>query len=255
MNLLLRSSLPADLVDSGWRRLRLLNYYRCTLALFFIVMYFSGWATEIFHGDYYVPDLFKIASLGYFICSLIFIVSLAQRKPEIELQIILHTCIDIIAIITLMHASGGVRSGLGMLLVINISLTSLFLPLRVTLTFAALASLSILGEQLYSQLIQPTYTPSFIQAGILGMLFFAFATLTSNIARRLHESELLASQKSRELESAIQMNEHVIRNMRTGILVVDSDGQIQMANNAAASLLGNIYIEYSLRTFQALAER
>jgi two-component system sensor histidine kinase PilS (NtrC family) len=246
MNLLLRSSLPADLVDSGWRRLRLLNYYRSTLALFFIVIYFNGWAFEIFHGQGYDASLFEIASLGYFICSLIFIVSIAQRKPEIDLQITLQTCVDIIAIIALMHASGGVRSGLGMLLVINISLTSLFLPLRVTLTFAALASLSILGEQLYSQLIQPTYTPSFPQAGILGMLFFAFAALTSNIARRLHESELLASQKSRELESAIQMNEHVIRNMRTGIFVVDSEGQIQMANNAAASLLGNIYIEASM---------
>jgi two-component system sensor histidine kinase PilS (NtrC family) len=243
MNLLLRSSLPAGLADFGWHRLRLLNYYRSTLALFFIVMYFNGWVFELFHGQGYDPALFEIASLGYFIASLLFMLSIQQRKPEIDLQIILQTCVDIIAIIALMHASGGVRSGLGMLLVINISLTSLFLPLRATLTFAAIASLSVLSEQLYSQFLDPTYNPSFIQAGILGMLFFAFATLTSNIARRLHESELLASQKSRELDSAIQMNEHVIRNMRTGILVVSSDGQIHLANNAAASLLGNIHIE------------
>jgi two-component system sensor histidine kinase PilS (NtrC family) len=240
---LLDTASPTDLVNPGWQRLRLLNYYRSILALFFITMYFNGWATEIFYGEGFTPDLFKLASLGYFLAGLIFIVGISQRRPRIESQIILQTCIDITAIIALMHASGGVRSGLGMLLVINISLTSLFLPLRVTLTFAALASLSVLGEQLYSQLINPVYTPSFIQAGILGLLFFAFATITSNIARRLRESELLASQKSRELESAVQMNEHVIRNMRTGILVVSSDGQIQMANNAAASLLGNIYIE------------
>jgi len=250
MNLLLHSSLPESLADSGWQRLRLLNYYRCTLALFFIVMYFNGWATEIFHGGYFRPDLFETSALGYLICSLVFMLGISQRNPGIDLQIILHTCVDIIAIVTIMHASGGVRSGLGMLLVINISLTSLFLPLRATLTFAAIASLSILGEQIYSHFIAPGFTPSFIQAGILGMLFFAFAILTSNIARRLHESELLASQKSRELESAIQMNEHVISNMRTGILVVNAKGQIQMANNSAASLMGNIHIEPAMQLSQ-----
>ncbi|MGB5397483.1 MAG: HAMP domain-containing sensor histidine kinase, partial [Gammaproteobacteria bacterium] len=50
-------------------------------------------------------------------------------------------------------------------------------------------------------------------------------------------------QTSQELESAVQMNEHVIRNMRTGILVLTHDGIVQMANNAAASLMGNIYLE------------
>lgn len=240
---LLSTALPADMVASGWQRLRLLNYYRCTLALFFITMYFNGWASDIFHSAAFKPALFELASLGYFACGLAFIASIHQRIPRIDLQIILQTCVDIVAIIALMHAAGGVSSGLGMLLVINISLTSLFLPLRVTLTFAAIAALSVLGEQLYSQFINPAYSPSFIQAGILGMLFFAFAALTSNIARRLGESESLASQKSLELESAVQMNEHVIRNMRTGILVVSSEGRIHLANNAAANLLGNIYIE------------
>lgn len=242
MNLFSASANPIEL-SPGWRRLRLLNYYRCTLAMFFIVMLVNGWASQIFHGEGHLADLFRLASYGYLISALIFIVSIYQRRPSLNSQIILHTCVDIIAIVTLMHASGGVRSGLGMLLVINISLTSLFLPLRVTLLFAAAASLAVLGEQVYSELSQPDFSPAFLQAGILGMLFFAFAALTSNITRRLRESELLASQKSRELESAVQMNEHIIRSMRTGIMVVTADGQVQMANHAAASLLGNIYLE------------
>ena len=237
------TAIPTEAVSPGWQRLRLLNYYRSALALFFITMYYNGWVSQVFRADDFLLDLFEHSSVGYFACCLIFMVGIHRRRPGLDNQVIVHTCVDIIAIIALMHASGGVRSGLGMLLVINISLTSLFLPLRATLLFAAAASLGVLGEQIYSQVLNSSYSPAFIQAGILGILFFAFAVLTSNIARRLRESELLAIQKSQELESAVQMNEHVIRNMRTGILVVTHDGIVQMANNAAANLMGNIYIE------------
>ena len=53
---------------------------------------------------------------------------------------------------------------------------------------------------------------------------------------------MLAEETSQELESIVQMNEHIIRNMRTGIILIKNNGLILMANNAALELLGNIKI-------------
>lgn len=229
--------------NPGWRRLRLFNYYRGALALLLLTIHLNGLTELLVPPEILNPSLFYIASIFYIVACVIFMLSIHQRKPGLDIQVMLQTVIDITAIITLMHAAGGVRSGLGMLLIINISITSLFLRKRLTLLFAAATSLAILGEQIYSQISFVDFNPAYTQAGILGTLIFVFAFLTSNTARRLRETELLASQQSRALESAVQMNEHIIRNMRTGIMVITQQGVIQMANKAAETLLGNVKLE------------
>ena len=168
--------------------------------------------------------------------------SLHYHKPGLDIQVVVQTSVDVAIIIALMHASGGIRSGFGMLLIINLSLSSIFLTRRVTLFLAAATSLTLLGEHIYSQLVIPGYREAYVQTGILGIVIFTFAYLTSVIAKRMRESEQLASERSHELKNAIQMNERIIRNMRTGILVVNSNGVIEMANNAAISLLGHTHI-------------
>lgn len=227
-------------LNPSWHWLRLFNYYRGFLAIFFITVYLNGWAELLVRPQDYNPFVFYSASVAYIIAFVVFMPSIHQQRPRLETQVIVQTCIDITLIIALMYASGGVRSGLGMLLIINISMTSLFLKKRLTLLFAAATSIAILVEQGYSQIVINDFNSEFAQAGILGIFIFIFAFMTSNVARQLRETEQLAEEQSRELESAVSMNEHIIRNMRTGILVTSPDGNIVMANNAAENLLGNI---------------
>jgi len=236
------TSYPTDNnpLNPSWYWLRLFNYYRGALALFFITVYLNGWAELLITPDHYRPLVFYAASIAYIMAFVIFMPSIHQQRPRLETQVVLQTCVDISIIIALMYASGGVRSGLGMLLIINISMTSLFLQKRLTLLFAAATSIAILVEQAYLQIVIVEFNTAFAQAGILGILIFIFAFMTSNVARQLRETEQRADEQSRELESAVHMNEHIIRNMRTGILVASPDGSLLMANNAAESLLGNI---------------
>ena len=240
-----RPVLNPDQQNRSWQYLRLFNYYRSALALLMLTLYMNGWTEQFIRAADYHPQLFYWASIGYITASLIFMLGLYLHKPGLDTQVVSQVCIDVIFIIALMHASGGIRSGLGMLLIINISLSSIFLTRRVTLFLAATTSLALLGEHIYAQLVIPDYREAYVQAGILGIVVFAFAFITSIIARRMRESEQLASERSRELKSVVQMNEHIIRSMRTGILVVDPDGVIEMANNAARSLLGNIHVGYN----------
>jgi len=121
-------------------------------------------------------------------------------------------------------------------------MTSLFLHKRVTILFAAISAVAIISEHLYSQLIYTNYPPAFTQAGLLGILIFISALLATYTTKRLKESEKLAEQASHELETIVQMNEHIIKSMRTGIIVIKNNGLILMANNASLELLGNIVI-------------
>ena len=217
-------------------------------------MYLNGWTEQFIRTSDYDQLLFHWASVGYVAACFVFMLSLHLHKPGLDTQVIIQTCVDIVVIIALMHASGGVRSGFGMLLIINLSLSSIFLTRRFTLFLAATTSLALLGENIYSQLVLPEYREAYVQTGILGIVIFTFAFLTSIIARRLRESEQLATERSRELKSVIQMNEHIIRNMRTGILVVNPDGVIEMANNAAISLLGCTHLDINANLKQILPE-
>ena len=226
----------------AWYRLRLFNYYRGSLALFFITVYLNNWLLQLIPGKHANAELFISTSVIYLVASLLFIGGIIRRKPGLDTQVIVHTLVDISCIVILMHATGGTRTGLGMLLIISISMTSLFLHQRVTILFAAISAIAVIAEQIYSQVFYIDYTPAFTQAGLLGILIFISAILTTYTARRLKASEMLAEETSQELESIVQMNEHIIRNMRTGIILIQNNGLIMMANNAALELLGNIKI-------------
>ena len=236
------TSLQQNTVDT-WYRLRLFNYFRVSLALLFITIYLNGWFHLLITSKFSYDDLFIATSIIYLISSLFFFAGITRQNPKLEIQVIIHTLVDIFSIIILMHATGGIRSGLGMLLIISISMSSLFLKKQHAILFAAIATLAIIAEQIYSQLVYINHSPAFTQAGLLGILIFISAFLTIYTAKRLKESEKLAEETSVELETIVQMNEHIIRNMRTGILVIKNDGLILMANNAALELLGHITID------------
>jgi len=236
-------TLPVQEAPEAWHRLRLFNYFRGFITLLFITIYFNGWLLKLIPEEFAQTELFITTSFYYLIASLIFITGINYRKPGLETQVIIHTLVDITCITILMHATGGIRTGLGMLLIISTSMTSIFLPRKVTILFSAIAALSVIGEQIYSQIIYTDYSPNFTQAGLLGILIFISAYLTIHTTKRLKETEKIAEDASQELEAIIQMNEHIIKSMRTGILVIKNNGLILMANNAALELLGNITID------------
>ena len=222
----------------AWYRLRLFNYFRASLALFFIAIYLNGWLLPLIPSGFAHAEIFITTSIIYFAASLVFTAGILRQKPGLDTQVIIHTLVDISCIIILMHATGGIRTGLGMLLILSISMTSLFLHKRITILFAAISALAVIGEQVYSQFVYTDYSPAFTQAGLLGVLIFITAILSAHTAKKIKESEKLALEASQELETIVQMSEHIIRNMRTGIIVIKNNGLILMTNNAALELLG-----------------
>ena len=98
-----------------WKPLNLLNLYRLFLAgLFSLVAITKIDLSPLGQQDH---RLFLITSIAYLAFALLSAVTISRRKPNFPLQLYVQILVDIICIILLMYVSGGVRSGLGTLLI------------------------------------------------------------------------------------------------------------------------------------------
>ncbi|MDH5393324.1 MAG: ATP-binding protein [Gammaproteobacteria bacterium] len=221
----------------SWRPLRLLNYYRLFLATVFLFFFISGFTGKILGTQQ--PSLFFWVCLLYLVISVAFIYTAYTRSPDFKQQVGIQAAIDIITITVLMHASGGIESGIGMLLIVNVTASSVFLSKQTAYLTSSSASLAVLAEQFSADYFLLTEIINYPKAGILGLLLFSSAIIASSLSTRSRESQALAKQTTAELADLEKLNEHIIKNMHTGIVVVLPNGQIYMANEAAEVLLGN----------------
>jgi two-component system sensor histidine kinase PilS (NtrC family) len=242
-----QDTLPGGISVHTWRPLRVLNFYRMALAAVFTVLYFAGMGPAVLGK--YNPALFEVTSVAYLAFSLASAIMIRQRVPAFPVQVNLQALGDVAAITLLMHASGGLTSGLGILLVAAIAGVSIILEGRLAGFYAAVATLAVLTEQVYAQLTDAFATTAYTHAGLLGVTFFATALLAHVLARRARESEALARQRGVDLASLEQVNDYIIRTMQSGVVVVDGEDRIRMLNEAAWQLLGMP----SIRERQALA--
>ena len=225
-----------DETDLTWRVLGTLNVFRLFIATLLIALYFATDDPRFF-GDRY-PGVFAATVAGFLVFSII--VGLAIRRRWVPAAPIVYSqaIVDIIAIITLMHASGGISSGLGGLLIVFVGASSLILPNRVPTFFAAIATLMVLGEQFFSVLGAASERSEYPAAGILGAIIFAIAMSAKPLASRIQASEALARQRGVDLANLAELNEYIVQHLRESIVVVDADSGIRLINTSAANLLG-----------------
>jgi two-component system, NtrC family, sensor histidine kinase PilS len=231
-------SAPANLagLDRDWRPLYYFNLYRATLAgLFCVLAFWGGLPRPLGQAD---ADLFSTVVVVYLTFSVVSIFTIRFRWLGFGVQIFAQVLADIVAIALLMHASGGVASGFGMLLVAAIAGGSILTQGRIAILFAAMASLAVLAEQVYSFFYQSYPVSNYAQVGALGVTFFATASLAHVLARRIRTSEALAAQRGMDLANLAQLNDHIIQRMQSGILAVDRQGGIRLINESARVLLG-----------------
>jgi len=224
-----------------WRPLRQLNLYRLILALGLLVSFYkSEWLGFLGSQN---PTGFVITAFIMLLLSIVYIYKGLSSSPSFETQVLITNATDILLISLLSHYSGGLSSSLSILLIINVTSTGTFLHDRYPFLFAALASIAVLGEQTVSLIEGISYATEYSRAGLLGLVFFGTSFLASTLSTRARVSEQLASEREADIISLEILNEDIIQNMRTGIIVVDDDGHIRMANSSAEALLGNISLQ------------
>ena len=231
-----------DVIDTAhkpdWGALRLLNHYRMLIILSLAAVFYLA-EGQLTIGSQY-PNLFGVVHLAYFVTTLGFVYQSHVRHLALNTQFYLQHYLDILFLCMLMYASGGISSGLGPLLLINLALLSALTSARHAFVFAAIGSVCILGGELLASLLPPGRDANFEGAALLGALLFLVAWLMSVPLRRLQARQMIRSTNSRatlDVQQIAQMNEDIIREFDSGILLVDSAGHVQVMNDTARLLL------------------
>jgi two-component system sensor histidine kinase PilS (NtrC family) len=232
----IEATVPSRFSISHWRSLRFFNAYRVAVALLMVLAAaFSGDASFLGAAD---RAAFFSLSFGYVLFGLFCFVPARLRRPDLDWQLTVQVTGDIVFIVAMMHLSGGIVSGVGLLLLAVLAGAGLISRGRLTLFYASLASIAVLLQHTYQVLASDAVGSQFIQAGFLSTGFFATAWVAHVLASYTVQSERLAAQREVDLANMAEVNQLVIRDMDTGVVVIDAEGRIRSRNAKAESLLG-----------------
>ena len=216
------------------RPLQLLGAFRIVISTAFCLLFITD--NLIAPLGSYHSDAFFTLSLFYLAMGIAIWISIRTPIIPFEIKVWISALTDIFLLTLIMHTSGGVQSGLGVLLVITLASSSVLLGGRKALGLAAIATLVILIETFYIGLIFPKGR-NYPFAGLLGITYFASAIFFIYVAKRVRESEALATRRGIDLANLAQLTQHVIQRMQTGIMVLDQHGDIRLLNESAAQML------------------
>ncbi|MGZ4959278.1 MAG: sensor histidine kinase [Methylomonas sp.] len=219
----------------AWLLLKIFFIYRIISASLFVMLFYLHVGSSILGN--YDAQLYQVTSIAYLSISLLaapFI--LRHRLPYTNLaQLFIFT--DILFITLLMHASGGVVSGIGILLAISIAAAGLLIGGICALLFAALASLAVLSEQFYVLQTNALEATSLTYSGMLGVSFFSIVSLSYMLTKRSEQSTLLEREHEKTIARLEEMNRYIIQHLQSGIMIVNDQEAIQLCNHSALRLL------------------
>jgi two-component system sensor histidine kinase PilS (NtrC family) len=223
-------------VDFAWRVLILLNLFRLSVGAVLLVVFYLVEDPRII-GDTDEPLAWG-ALIGLLVAGCVFLVLLQRRNPDTRSQTYLQFVTDLVAIALLIHASGGISSGVGGVLIVSVGTLALLLPTERAFLLAAVTALVLLGGQTYAQLQGVTTGAQFAPVGILGAVIFVITAVVQLLRTQLVQTEALAEQRGLDLRNLVELNEYIIQHLRESIVVVDGDDQIRLINESAIKQLG-----------------
>jgi two-component system, NtrC family, sensor histidine kinase PilS len=218
------------------RSMAYMTVFRLALATVIVLVTFGNFGQTL-EPDYKV-FLARATSLTYIMAAIAF--AWFQWRPGFTPQELARFSLmtDIVILLLVLHCFGGLGSGLAILLIFTVGIAGLLLPLQVALFFASLISTGVVVE---------TWLASggafddgqVLQAGIYGIASFVTALGCSLLGRWGREYQLLAERRRNDLVGLEQVNDLIIRRMRSGVMVVDAELNVRQMNESAWYLLGN----------------
>lgn len=231
----------AKAVDSatelGLRReLYFFALYRALEGALLVFVMFSAFAADLVQLD--SPVIARGAAVSYLVLGLALVIAASHLRLRLQLQAAVGLALDIGIALLFFHVSEGIDTAISLMMLVNIGAGALLLPLKSSLSLAAIMALGGVAEYLLTGFGTRGGSRDLIESVMLAISYFAAAVLCNLLGRQMREANRLAAQRGEDLANLSQLNELIIRRMRTGVLVVDAGNQIQLSNEAAWNLLG-----------------
>jgi two-component system sensor histidine kinase PilS (NtrC family) len=218
-----------------WQALYYFNLYRLVLATGFSALAL-GRAEMVNLGED-APGLFLSTSLAMLIVSVVNAYTITQGKPAFRIQAYIQFSFDIVLVTLLAHASGGISSGLSLLLIVSVAASGVVLTGRMAIFFAAVATLISFADHTLNLTLYADTSGSFTQLGFLGIGLFSTGILLSFVSDRVRRTQALADRSAAEVVDLAKLNELIVARLQTGILVTDKTGHVRLSNLAIKDLL------------------
>lgn len=219
-----------------WISQRYFNLFRLVVAAVFAIF---GSALDL---GQQAPTVYTVTALAYLGAVLTFGFPDALRRFGLARLVTLQVLIDIVALTLLMWASGGYRSGMPIIIMVVLAGAGLVAQGRMVIFYAALATVAVLAENGW-RFLSGRQASDFFVIGVVCMGFFGIALTARLLARRAQANEYLAELRGIALANQQVINDHIIRELQDGVLVVGADGTLRHANPQAGALLGVSLIE------------
>jgi two-component system sensor histidine kinase PilS (NtrC family) len=214
-----------------------LNAFRVLISLGLLLALFAGFITTPV-GENRVEFAYT-ALISYAIISMILAIQTRRQNARTFLLALITLFTDVFFLSILLALFGGLESGIAILLIFTSASAALILPLRFALMIASLIVLVFIGESLVGLLIWGRTATEMVQAGLYGTTTFIVTILANMLAHWLKDFRLYAQRQVEQVTRLEQVNELVIRRMRSGVLAIDANGRIRLMNESAWFLLGN----------------
>jgi two-component system, NtrC family, sensor histidine kinase PilS len=221
--------------DLAGRIVGLANLYRLLAALVLLAVHWLTLPTPAFGA--LMPGLFVLTLAVYFALGVVLTIN-ARRWTNRRLLVLCYALVDTAAIAMLLYTSGGVTSGLAILLVIPVGAMGLLADRRDSLLVASIGSLAILAQQIALQLNGLAFAGDYPLTGLMGAVVFLVALVSWPVATRLRDSEALVRRQEIDLANLAQLSQYIVQHLRESILVIDPTDRIRLINESAAQLLG-----------------
>ena len=230
------AAIQVDDADRALRReLYFFTLYRLLEAAMLVLVLFGPVADML--GPPRHELLARAVALSYlFLAALLFL--FGRRAGDLRAHAVAGIATDLFFGFLAIHAVPAAGTGIALMLIFNVGAAALLLPARLGLGAALVAVLGIMVEYVWSTTLdESTRLPA--EPIMFSIGYLAIATLTSILGRQMRSSYDLAERRGVETAQLTEVNELIIRRLRTGVLLVDGHNRVRLANEAATLLLGD----------------
>lgn len=221
-----------------WHSLTSFSVYRLLIAMLLVVGYWGFGRLQLVGAA--APVLATPVLVAYSMAAIAMFVTAKMRVLSPNVHLTTQVLVDVIGLTLLMHASGGARSGIGLLLLVTLAAAGLVSRGRMAFFHAALAALAVLGEQLLQFWQFDAQAGDFVPAGLLAGSFFVTAALGYTLAKYATGVEKIAEARGVDLANMAEINQLVIRDMQDGFVVVDEQGIIRQHNGQSEEMIAGL---------------
>jgi two-component system sensor histidine kinase PilS (NtrC family) len=229
-------------------RIRWLVWGRMALATFLV-------GTLIFFQRHYTIYPFHTAYVYYFLFSVYGLTAvywyLLGKIEHLSYLAYLQTSVDILLVTALTYLTGGIDSGFSLLYHLTIISSSIVLYRRGGYLSASLSSI------LYGAMLDMQYynvsgfvrSENFTAVQVLFLVFinilsfYIVALLSGYLSERLRRTRQELREKSIDLDDLRVLQEHILKNVGSGVLTMDLQANIALWNPAAEQITGYRYDE------------